>query len=128
MILLDSNALLWLVTGGSRLGPMARHALGGPGVPAYFSPVSVVELTIKKMLGKLDLMGPVSDAAGAAGLRELPLNGSQAEGIVSFPSLVRHDPFDRMLLAQARIEGMRLLTSDRVLLSAEPELTIDARA
>ena len=128
MILLDSNALLWLVTGGSRLGPVARETLTASAAPVYFSPVSVVELAIKQMLGKLHLPGPLSDAAVAAGLREMPLNGSQAEGLVSFPALIRHDPFDRMLLAQALVEGLQLLTSDRALIAAAPDLTIDARA
>ena len=54
--------------------------------------------------------------------------GSHSAAIANFPTLTKHDPFDRMLLAQAQVEGMRLLTSDRVLLAAAPDLTIDARA
>ena len=45
-----------------------------------------------------------------------------------FPTLVRHDTFDRMLLAQAQVEAMPLLTSDATLLAAAPELTLDARS
>ena len=128
MILLDSNALLWLITRDGRLGSAAQGMLAAAATPAFFSPISVVELTIKQMLSKLQLMGPLSDASFAAGLRELPLTAPHAEGIAGFPMLVRHDPFDRMLLAQAHVEGMRLLTSDRTLLAAAPDLTIDARA
>nr|WP_240977959.1 type II toxin-antitoxin system VapC family toxin [Knoellia sp. DB2414S] len=124
--MLDSNALLWLLTADARLGPLCRQRLGSQ-TPAYFSPISVVELTIKEMVGKLRLMGSLPDGARRAGLRELPLTSEHAGAIASFPELARHDPLDRMLLAQARTEGMRLLTSDRRLLAAAPELTVDAR-
>ncbi|WP_353950987.1 type II toxin-antitoxin system VapC family toxin [Knoellia sp. S7-12] len=128
MILLDTSALLWFFTRDPRMGPASQEALRGSTSPVHFSAISIVEFTIKEMIGKLQLMAPAAESARRAGMRELPFTADHAAGLEAFPALVRHDPFDRMLLAQARIEGMRLLTSDRVLLAAEPELTIDARA
>ncbi len=125
MILLDTNALLWVLGDNPRLGDGARDLIRA--AASHYSAVSVVETSIKTAMGKLAVDGSVSNGAAAAGLRELPLTSEHAEAIVSFPELARHDPFDRMLLAQARTEGMRLLTSDRSLLAAAPELTIDAR-
>lgn len=126
MILLDSNALIWLLAGDGRLGPAARSRIG-ESRPAFSSAVSVLELTMKEMLGRLSLVEPLSTATGRAGLAELPFTAAHAEQLRALPDLVRHDPFDRMLLAQARVEGMPLLTSDRFLLSAAGELTLDAR-
>jgi len=128
VILLDTSALLWFLTRDRRMGPSAQRAFQESVSPVHFSAVSIVEFTIKEMIGKLQLMAPAAESARRSGMRELPFTADHAAGIEAFPALVRHDPFDRMLLAQARIEGMRLLTSDRVLLAAEPDLTIDARA
>lgn len=71
---------------------------------------------------------PVVDLVVSAGLAELPLTTTHGATVANFPALLRHDPFDRMLLAQAHVEGMPLLIADRVLLAAAPDLTIDARA
>lgn len=125
MILLDTNALLWLLEDAPLLTERARRLIAA--TTTHFSAVSVMETSIKMTLGKLPPRGSVALAAATAGLRELPLTAEHAEAITSFPDLARHDPFDRMLLAQTRTEGMRLLTSDRRLLAAAPELTIDAR-
>lgn len=123
-MILDTNALLWLLEDASALGAGARARISGG--PVWFSAVSITEITIKAGLGKLPRRDVIAGAA-AAGLRELPLTAGHGAAIANFDRLVRHDPFDRMLLGQAHIEGMLLLTSDRVLLTAEPDLTLDAR-
>ena len=128
MILLDTSALLWLLTRDRRMGSAAQSQLAESGTSVHFSAVSIVEMTIKVMIGKLDLIELATESTRRAGLRELAFTAVHAEGLASFPDLVRHDLFDRMLLAQARVEGMQLLTSDRILLAAAPTLTIDARA
>lgn len=125
-MILDTNALLWLLEDSLALGPAARERISGARV--WFSAVSITEITIKSSLGKLTERDSVAGALGA-GLIELPLTAAHSAAIANFPTLTKHDdPFDRMLLAQAQVEGMRLLTSDRVLLAAAPDLTIDARA
>lgn len=123
-MILDTNALLWLLEDAPALGAGARARLSGG--RAWFSAVSITEITIKAGLGKLSRRDVVAGAS-AAGLTELPLTARHGAAIANFDSLVRHDPFDRMLLAQAQVEGMLLLTSDQILLTAEPDLTLDAR-
>ena len=126
MILLDTNALLWMLYDGPRLGPTSRSLLAS-GDRIAFSSVSVVELVVKQMLGKLKLPADAREAALAAGLYELALDGRHAAALAAFPELARHDPFDRMLLAQASTEGVQLLTSDRALLGLDYEWLFDAR-
>jgi PIN domain nuclease of toxin-antitoxin system len=123
--LLDTNALLWLMEDDPALGTTAREQIGSG--RTWFSAVSVTEITIKAALGKL-ARRDVASGALLSGLFELPLTSEHAKAIANFPTLVKHDPFDRMLLAQAHAEGIPLLTSDRNLLAAAPDLTIDARA
>lgn len=125
MILLDTNALLWLLEDAQALGVSARERVLAGRV--YFSPVSVTEVVIKVALGKLSVDDP-REGALRAGLEELPYTAAHAAAMASFPGLPRHDPFDRMLLAQASVEDMPLLTSDRTLLSSAPTHTLDARA
>ncbi|PRY60104.1 PIN domain nuclease of toxin-antitoxin system [Knoellia remsis] len=124
-MILDTNALLWLFEDSPLLGPQARGRIEASKV--WFSAVSVTEVTIKAAIGKLP-SGDVEQAALRAGLAELPLTATHGAAIALFPTLVRHDPFDRMLLAQAQVEAMPLLTSDATLLAAAPELTLDARS
>ncbi len=124
-MILDTNALLWLFEDDKALGSEARSRIEGG--RAWFSAVSITEISIKAALGKLP-QGDAVASARLAGLGELPLTSEHGAAIANFPTLTKHDPFDRMLLAQAQVEGMPLLTSDRVLLAAAPELTIDARA
>ena len=124
-MILDTNALLWLLEDDKALGSQARERIANGRV--WFSAVSITEITIKAALGKLPKADPVASAR-LAGLTELPLTSAHGAAIAKFPMLTKHDPFDRMLLAQAHVESMSLLTSDRVLLAAAPDQTIDARA
>ncbi|WP_324651606.1 type II toxin-antitoxin system VapC family toxin [Georgenia sp. H159] len=125
-ILLDTNALLWVLAGDEALGPTARERLATSG-PVHFSAVSVLEITIKEMLGRLEVPGDVSAGAQRAGLVELPFRAGHASGLTEFSALARHDPFDRMLLSQAAREHLLLLTSDRLLLALDIEWVVDAR-
>ena len=128
MILLDTHALLWLYTDDPRLGPNARERISEATSVAY-SPISVAELAIKHMLGRIDLPGE-GDFPGVferMGLVELPLTSAQAAALENEPALVRHDPFERFLLAQAEVSGRTLVTADRVLLALEGRNVLDAR-
>lgn len=125
-LLLDTNALIWLLTDDPRLGGESRERIGA-GDPVYFSSVSVLETTMKTMLGRLSLPDDPGAAAPVAGLQELPFSAVHATGLNGFPDLVRHDPFDRMLLAQANVERLDLLTADRALLSLGYPWVLDAR-
>ncbi|MFT4189477.1 MAG: type II toxin-antitoxin system VapC family toxin [Aeromicrobium sp.] len=127
MVLLDTNALLWLVEDRPQLGVASREMLASRH-PVYYSAVSVQELVIKQMKGRLVVPDDLCARLDAGGLRQLPLAGEHAEALREFPSLAGHDPFDRALLAQAQVEGLVFLTSDRVLLSLEIPWIRDARA
>ena len=128
-ILLDTNALVWIVGESdkdSRLGTKARTAVHNAD-EVFVSSVSILELRIKSMLGKIEYPSGLLNKIGDAGLRFIPFDEFHADDLANFPDLSKHDPFDRMLLAQAKHEKMNLLTSDRVLLDLGLPLTISAR-
>ena len=125
MLLLDSQALVWLLDDNPRLGPHARQAItSAHGV--FVSAATVWELTIKAMLGKLAVPTDFSKRLTAQGLALLSITAEHAEAIRDFPELVRHDPFDRLLAAQASRAGLQLLTADHVLLGLDRDFIIDA--
>lgn len=127
-ILLDTNALLWQIglKGGERLGRVAKRELLAADV-VYVSAISIVELQIKTMNGKLDAPSDTVKMVQAAGNTLLPLSGRAGDALRNFPQLKRHDPFDRMLLAQASIENLQLLTADDTLLELGLPFVADAR-
>jgi PIN domain nuclease of toxin-antitoxin system len=125
MLLLDSQALLWLLDDNPRLGPRARQAItSAQGV--HVSAATVWELSIKAMLGKLSVPAGLSAMITTQGLELLSITAEHAEAIRDFPELTRHDPFDRLLVAQASRAGLRLLTADQVLLNLGRDFILDA--
>ena len=125
MLLLDSQALLWVLSGSTRIGPEARQLIESSSA-VHVSAASIWELTIKSMLGKLDLPTGLPEVLDAQGFAVLDVTAAHAEGLRAFPELTRHDPFDRLIIAQAHIEGLRLLTADRILLGLERDFVVDA--
>jgi PIN domain nuclease of toxin-antitoxin system len=111
------------------LGEDARDRIGRASRVMY-SAVSVMEITMKHMLGRLALPGDgdLPAAFARSGLVELPFTAPHAATLLRFPALARHDPFDRMLLAQATSESCDLLTSDATLLALGEARIRDARA
>lgn len=128
MILLDTNALIWLVHDSPRLGRISRELIGDSKL-VHYSSVSVTEISIKHMLGKMPLPGGAGfpDIFNRSGLTELPLRTEHAAALLDFGTLVRHDPFDRILLAQAKQERLTLLTSDSTLLALDEDWIVDAQ-
>lgn len=125
MLLLDSQTLLWVLDDSARLGTEARKTItSARGV--HVSAATVWELTIKAMLGKLSVPTPLSAAITGQGLQLLSVTAEHAEGIRDYPELMRHDPFDRLLVAQADQAGLRLLTADRVLIELQRDFILDA--
>ena len=124
-ILLDTQALLWLLTDHPRMGPRARaHVEAATGV--HYSAASLWEIEIKRSLGKLAITGDLTSDLAASGLTELPVSGSHALGSSEI-ALPHRDPFDRILLSQARTERMHFLTADAVLVGLGAKDIIDAR-
>jgi PIN domain nuclease of toxin-antitoxin system len=125
MLLLDSQALLWLLDDNPRLGPQARRAItSSQGV--HVSAATVWELTIKTMLGKLTVPADLSKRLPEQGLELLRVTAQHAEAIREFPELIRHDPFDRLIVAQASCAGLQLLTADHILLDLGRDFILDA--
>jgi PIN domain nuclease of toxin-antitoxin system len=121
-LLLDTNALIWLMEGDSRLNDKAR-ALILNSDEVYVSSASIWEVAIKARLGKIQTdPEELLELTERAGLRELPVSSRHAVASKDL-RLVHKDPFDRLLVAQAVSESMRLLTAD-ARLAAYSELVI----
>ncbi|MGH3754331.1 MAG: type II toxin-antitoxin system VapC family toxin [Pseudonocardiaceae bacterium] len=126
MLLLDSQAALWVLDDSPRLGPRARQTILSA-TTVHVSAATVWELTIKAMLGELSVPDKLASRLAEQGLALLSITAEHAEGIREFPELTRHDPFDRLLVAQASHAGLRLLTADPVLLGLGRDFIVDAR-
>lgn len=116
-LLLDTDALVFVMEGGSRLGPGATRALQEEAEESLVSQVSLWEIATKRSIGKSALdVRDVLSVLQPAGLRILPIEAAHIVAYQELPRLKKHrDPFDRMLVAQARYEGLTFLTSDAVL-------------
>ncbi len=88
--------------------------MADPASSVFVSAVSAWEIAIKRALGKLDLEGDVGDLIEREEFEELPIRVVHALAAESLPPHHR-DPFDRMLIAQSRREGMLLVSDDRVM-------------
>jgi PIN domain nuclease of toxin-antitoxin system len=113
-LLLDTQLLLWAAGHPERLSPSARRQLSDPKNELFFSAVSVWEITIKNGLGRDDFrIEPRVFRRGLLdnGYIELPITSEHAVNVESLPPLHK-DPFDRLLLSQALVEGITLLTAD----------------
>jgi PIN domain nuclease of toxin-antitoxin system len=112
-ILLDTHLLLWAVSEPKKLPAQARRRIEEAEV--FVSAASIWEVSIKTALGKLaadptELLAELEPA----GFRLLPVTGEHAAAVALLPPL-HSDPFDRMLVAQAKTEPLILLTNDSVL-------------
>ena len=116
-LLLDTHLLLWAANEPKRLPKAARTLIEDLGNDLLFSAASMWEITIKCSLGREDFR--VNARLLRRGLldngyTELPITSEHAVNVDQLP-LVHKDPFDRILVAQAMVEGITLLTNDRKL-------------
>lgn len=113
-ILLDTHLFIWWLKDDHQLSKLARKIITNADL-VYVSSVSIWEAAIKIQLGKLDAnIQEIVEAIESEGFLELPLMARQAAIVAELPTIHR-DPFDRMLVAQAVSEPLRLLTSDEIL-------------
>lgn len=108
-ILLDTHVLIWWDE-GARLSRDADRAIR-EAEQVYVSAVSGWEIAIKTSLGRLRPKRTVAEAAAESGFEELPVFLRHAEALTGLPPHHR-DPFDRMLVAQALVEGLTIVTRD----------------
>ena len=111
--LLDTHVLLWALTDSHRLSGVTRRLLDDSEV--FVSAASIWEIAIKCSIGRIDTDPMVVLAAlQPAGFRELAVTGRHTAAVASLPDHHK-DPFDRLLIAQATVESMPLLTNDAML-------------
>ena len=114
-LLLDTHTFLWLVEGNPNLSAAAQTALADPANELFLSVASVWELAIKTGNKKLTLRDPlgvfVAKWAATYQLELQPIQMPHALAVLGFPDHHK-DPFDRILIAQALVEGMTLVSGD----------------
>ena len=113
-LLLDTHVALWAITDSPRLSAKARELIQAPRNTVWVSAASVWEISIKHSLGRGDMPISGQEALGffyQAGYRILGIEAEHAVAVEGLP-LYHTDPFDRLLVAQALIEPLRLLTHD----------------
>lgn len=116
-ILIDTHILLWALLEPARLTGVHQALLESPEHEIFFSATSIWEIAIKRALHRpdFDAEPEIIRAAGlATGFRELPISGLHAAAVRHLPDHHR-DPFDRLLIAQAKTEPMRLMSTDSVI-------------
>ena len=113
-LLLDTNVLLWTLAGSPKIQPVSQLILA-PESEVFVSTASLWEIAIKTGIGKLTAdLREIRQAVAASGFSELSIHGEHVETIATLP-MHHKDPFDRIIVAQAITEPMRLLTGDRQL-------------
>ena len=114
-LLLDTHLLLWAAGQPARLPRRARALIEDPENELFFSAASLWEIAIKRGLGRQDFQVDARLLRRGLldnGYRELPITSEHAVNTDHLPELHK-DPFDRILIAQANVEGITLLTDDR---------------
>ena len=113
-LLLDTHIFLWAVAGSPLLKPKARRIIESAD-QVYVSAASIWEIAVKARLGKIQAdPHELADAIAASGFVELAVRSAHAAGVARL-ALHHNDPFDRLLIAQAIAEPLKLLTTDAVL-------------
>lgn len=116
-LLLDTHALIWFLAGDAKLSLRARNEIEAPGAVVLASAVSAMEIVTKHRLGKLPQAGEIAgDFEGSIerhGFDGLPISLKHAQ-LAGGLSIAHKDPFDRLLIAQALLESLTLVSNERV--------------
>jgi len=113
-LLLDTHLLLWWLDASPSLSAQAGEMIRDPENTVFVSAVSLWEIWLKQSLGKLRLPVDFTDRLAAESFESLPLVAAHARQVAVLPWRHR-DPFDRMLVAQAQVEKLVLLTANEAL-------------
>jgi PIN domain nuclease of toxin-antitoxin system len=114
-LLLDTHVFLWWLNDDPKLNEAARAAISAPTAKVWISAATIWEASIKKEVGKLQInRGDLVEEISANGFIELPISARHASVSAELPKHHK-DPFDRMLIAQAQVEELILVTRDSVL-------------
>ncbi len=110
-LLLDTHVFLWWLADDPALGGETRAVIGAGDNTVFVSAVTGWEIAIKRALGKLQAPDGLNDAVSGEGFTHLPMTFLHGERAGALP-LHHRDPFDRMLIAQAEIEALELVSAD----------------
>ena len=110
-VLLDTHAFLWFIMGSANLSVNARALIEDPANERLLSVASLWEIAIKRAKGVLEAPPAIVDRLREYEFSPLPVSWEHAIAVGELPDHHR-DPFDRMLIAQARTEGLTIVTSD----------------
>jgi len=110
-ILVDTHIFLWMLSCPERLNDKRRYELESPANEILLSAMSIAELMIKRSIGKIDFEFDPLEMAQKTGLEILSFSGAEAMVLGELP-LHHKDPFDRMLIAQALINRLSLMSDD----------------
>jgi PIN domain nuclease of toxin-antitoxin system len=121
--LVDTHALLWALGEPSTLSQAARDAIADPSNLIVVSSVSLWECAIKASIGKLDLPEDFFDSIPEAGYEVMPIRISHLNVYRTLP-MHHRDPFDRMLVAQARAEALTLISRDPEIAKYDIEILV----
>jgi PIN domain nuclease of toxin-antitoxin system len=110
-LLLDTHAAVWLLTNDDRISESAVDHFADETNDVLLSAAVVLEVAIKRSVGKLEVRADIVERLREVGVRPLPITIEHAAQVEELPPLHR-DPFDRLLVAQAMVEGATLLSRD----------------
>ncbi len=110
-LLIDTQILLWSLMEPKKLSSLGRELVSAPENTVFLSAVSMWEIRIKEGIGKIELPVGFGDRVAELGFEDLPLTTQHTEWLRELP-LLHRDPFDRILVAQAKAEGLKLLSAD----------------
>lgn len=114
--LIDTNVLIWMLLDDSKITDAARMIIESD-VDIYVSDVSLWEIAIKVNIGKLELAGTIpgiEKECACPGFDKLEIRSSHFECLRTLP-LIHKDPFDRLIISQAKVEGLTLITADQII-------------
>ncbi len=111
-LLLDTHALLWWLDDNPTLSKKARVAISDGGNMVFVSAVVIWEIRIKQALGKLEIPSDFRETINSQAFEMLPITADHTHLIGELPQHHR-DPFDRMLIAQAKFERLTIVTRDK---------------
>ncbi len=112
-LLLDTHVVLWQLGGDRDLSRAATEAIRSADV-LYVSAVTFAEIGVKAALGKVRVPEALVDTVVGTGARLLPLEAEHGLAVAHLP-MIHRDPFDRLLIAQARAEDLVIVTADRMI-------------
>jgi PIN domain nuclease of toxin-antitoxin system len=113
-ILIDTHFVLWWLANDPSLGERAREAIAAPDNLIFVSAASIWEIRIKQGIGKLVLPTEFAEVLADQPFESLAITAEHAHALVDLP-LLHRDPFDRLLIAQARHERLTLLSRDHII-------------